>query len=120
MVLIKALRGGVLCINDEGENGEFGAGQAHEGVCQKRGSQTFALMITVDGEPSQERGGDYRIPREFFRDLGWKLVEQNAGGRQCVVTSDLVRIDFDRNKASRNAATDVLGRLLAKVAVERF
>jgi hypothetical protein len=55
---------------------------------------------------------------QFPNDLGGKVIQRDAGRRECVEAGDVVAPDDDRHETGSYPPLDVLRHLLPEVAVE--
>ena len=118
-VLIEALRGIVLRVDDESEDPKLGTCRAFERVDQERRTKSSASIGLRDGEAAEEGGGHEGITRELAGHFLRKRIERHAGRGERVEASHLLGRRVERDEARGDATPDVLRSLLAQVPIER-
>ena len=118
-VLIEALRGIVLRIDDEREDPELGTCRAFERIDQERRTESSALIGLRDGEATEKGGGHEGITRELASHVLRKRIERHAGPGERVEAGNLLGLGVERDEACGDATPDVLRSLQAQVPVER-
>ncbi len=116
MVPIEGLRLGILGVNDHGEDRNFAARRAKDGVGEQGCSQFLPGEAVIYRQAPQPRGGQRGIPGQAPGQLGGQFGQQNIRRRQRVETCDgiggLVQCDI----GGSDPPPDILCDLRMKVA----
>lgn len=78
----------------------------------------MALLSFGNGKTAEKNRGHIRIMGKLLDLCGWKIGERNGCGSQCVISYNRSAGTED-HETGCHKTTDVLHRLLTKVAVER-
>lgn len=121
MLFIEGLGGVIDRIDDDAQDGSFRvyAPGSSIDIDEQRASKTLPLITLVDGEASDQHGGEVGIPRQSLEGVGREVVEPDRCRGESVIAGQYPRCHLDYDKRLGDVPARVLRDLGPKIAIKR-
>lgn len=114
-------RGGsfVLGIDEKHGAGDVAFDDLQHGRIKEARTKLLALEALIDGEPSEKRGGNFRVARQLLRHRLGKIDQINARHGEGVIPGEFAS-RTERDEAGSSPAPLILSGLRLEVTMQRF